>query len=51
MKPGPATGQVRQGTLRLGPRSRVTTGDLAETLLATLTDPTTVRTAPMVCSA
>jgi putative NADH-flavin reductase len=48
--PGPATGRMRQGTLRLGLRSRVTTGDLAEAMLNALADPTTVRTAPMVSS-
>lgn len=51
VKPGPPTGRRLQGILRLGPRSFVTSGDLAEAILDALDRPHTVRTAPMVRSA
>jgi len=50
VKPAPATGRAQIGILRLGPQSRVTTGDLAEVMMTALADPATIRTAPMVRS-
>jgi len=50
VKPAPATGHAQLGALRLGPRSRVTTGDLAGAMMTALIDPAAVRTAPMICS-
>jgi putative NADH-flavin reductase len=51
VKPGPPTEHKEHGLLRLGPRSRVTSGDIAAAMLTVLSDPSTVRTAPMVRSA
>jgi putative NADH-flavin reductase len=45
------TGRYRTGQLALGPWNSVTSGDVADVMLACLRDPTTVRTAPMVCRA
>jgi putative NADH-flavin reductase len=50
VKPGPPTGQREHGLLRLGPRSHVTTGDLAEEILETLVRAGTLPRAPMVRS-
>jgi len=50
VKPGPLTGQREHGLLRLGPRSHVTTGDLAEEILETLERAGTLPRAPMVKS-
>ena len=49
--PGDRTGRVRTGHLRLSPLSHVRVGDVAEVMLRCLTDPSTVRTAPMVAAA
>ena len=50
VKQGPPSGQREQGLLRLGPRSHVTSGDLAEAILETLDRADTVPRAPMVRS-
>jgi putative NADH-flavin reductase len=50
VKQGPPSGQREHGLLRLGPRSHVTTGDLAEAILETLDCAGTVPRAPMVRS-
>jgi putative NADH-flavin reductase len=47
---GPSSDHREQGLLRLGPRSHVTTGDLAEAILETLDCAGTVHEAPMVRS-
>ncbi|MCL3861248.1 NAD(P)-dependent oxidoreductase [Actinotalea sp. K2] len=47
---GPVTSQPRTGHLRLGPWSSVTRGDVARLMLTCLTDPTTIRTAPMIAT-
>ena len=51
VKPGPPTAHKEHGVLSLGPRSRVTSGDIAEAMLSVLSDPLTVRTAPMIRTA
>jgi hypothetical protein len=51
VKPGAPTGRLERGILKLGPRSFVTTGDLAEAMLSMLTDAASARTAPMVRTA
>jgi putative NADH-flavin reductase len=48
--PAPATGHAQLGIFRLSPRSRVTTGDLAEAMMTALVDPATIRTAHMIRS-
>lgn len=50
VKRGAPTGRREQGLLRLGPSSHVTTGDLAEAMLAVLDDADAVRSAPMLRS-
>lgn len=50
VKSGPPTGRREHGLLRLGPRSHVTTGDLAEAILEALESTGTVSRAPMVRS-
>jgi putative NADH-flavin reductase len=44
------TGRTEVGTLEMGPRSRVTTGDLAEALLDAVQDGRHLRAAPMIRS-
>jgi hypothetical protein len=48
--PGPRTGRVSAGNVRIGFRSRATVGDAAEFMLAQLTDDTWVRGAPFLAS-
>jgi len=50
VKPGPPSGQREHGVLRLGPRSHVTSGDLAEAILQALECTGTMPRAPMVRS-
>lgn len=46
----PSTGSYRSGLLKLGPWNKVASGDVAAFVIACLTDPATVRTAPMVAA-
>jgi len=48
---GPPTGRARSGTLRLGPWSTVTDGDVARFMLDRLDDGAHLRAAPMVAGA
>jgi uncharacterized protein YbjT (DUF2867 family) len=45
---GPSTGQIRVGSLRLGPWDSVANGDVADVVLSAVSDPAMVRRAPMV---
>jgi hypothetical protein len=49
VKGGPTPG-MKTGALNLAPWSRVTVGDAAAAMLSVLSDPTTIRMAPMVAS-
>jgi uncharacterized protein YbjT (DUF2867 family) len=46
----PATGSTRVGQLRIGPWNSVTNEDVADLMLRCLTDPATIRTAPMIAN-
>ena len=48
--PGGPTGRARVGQLKLGPFNSVTNGDIAELALRSLTDATTIGTAPMIAN-
>jgi len=50
VRAGDRTGRTEVGTLKMGPRSHVTTGDLAEALLDAVEDGRHLRAAPMVRS-
>ena len=47
---GGLTGRARVGQLKLGPFNSVTNGDIAELALRSLTDATTIGTAPMIAN-
>ncbi|MFE7223247.1 NAD(P)-dependent oxidoreductase [Nocardioides sp. NPDC057577] len=50
VRAGDRTGRTEVGTLRMGPRDHVTTGDLAEALLDAVQDGRHLRAAPMLRS-
>jgi uncharacterized protein YbjT (DUF2867 family) len=47
---GPGGANVRVGALRIGPWNSIANADIADLVLRSLADPTTIRTAPMVAN-